>query len=136
MYRFSQVGSADARGMGPLLGTSTRKLNAFVSPLLSRLLHRQIVSLIALVVWMACSTHAFTPDAAFKYNNLLSATQPPRTTTTAQNPQQSAFAKQRNVQLSLIGERENIRKSITVPPAYEDYMAVRELSIRRLLGRE
>ena len=46
-----------------------------------------------------------------------------------------SLSQQRNVQLSLIGQ-ENIRKSITVPPAYEDYMAVRERSLRRLLGRD
>ena len=89
---------------------------------------------------MASTITAFTPDAAFKMNNLLSATTPlPRDagkrTTAAPTPAQSAFAKQRNVQLSLIGQ-ENIRKSITVPPAYEDYMAVRERSLRRLLGRD
>lgn len=84
---------------------------------------------------MASSASAFTPDAAFKMNNLMAATQPARDvrTPTAPTPQQVAFAKQRKVQLSLIGQ-ENIRKSITVPPAYEDYMAVRERSIRRMFG--
>lgn len=82
---------------------------------------------------MASSAAAFTPDAAFKMNNLLSSTQPAKTV--APTPKQAAFAKQRNVQLSLIGQ-ENIRKSITVPVAYEDYMAVRERSLRRLLGRD
>lgn len=96
----------------------------------------QLFSLFALLVLMASSATAFTPDAAFKMNNLMATTRAPSDPKRAASPtpQQAAFAKQRNVQLSLIGQ-ENIRKSITVPPAYEDYMAVRERSLRRLLGR-
>lgn len=96
-----------------------------------------MISFFAMVLLMASTTSAFTPDAAFKMNNLMASTQPAKDTgrPVGPTPQQVAFAKQRNVQLSLIGQ-ENIRKSITVPPAYEDYMAVRERSLRRLLGRD
>ena len=48
---------------------------------------------------------------------------------------QAAIGNERKMQLSLIGQ-ENIRKSITVPPSYEDYMAVRKRSLMGLLGRK
>ena len=50
-------------------------------------------------------------------------------------PQVAAFGNDRNMQLSLIGQ-ENVRKSTPVPPAFEDYMAVRRLSLMRLLRKD
>jgi hypothetical protein len=93
--------------------------------------------LFVVVLCLAGSATAFTPDAAFKMKSLgISAN--PKNDNNANKmrgpAQQPAFGNDRNMQLSLIGQ-ENIRKSITVPPAYEDYMAVRQLSLMRLLGR-
>jgi len=94
----------------------------------------RFLALVALL--LVSSTSAFTPDAAFKMNSLLASTQPAAKDINAQKQFAAQYLQQKrngNVQLSLIGQ-ENIRKSITVPPAYEDYMAVRERSLRRLLN--
>lgn len=101
--------------------------------------HRQIL-LAALVVLVAHSTTAaaFTPDAAFKMRTLVGTTQPssPSNNDTGKRGIVVTPSSQstRNMQLSLIGQAEYIRKSITVPPAYEDYMAVRQRSLLGLLN--
>ena len=88
------------------------------------------------MVLLANSASAFTPDAAYRMKSLGIA---PGGTTSgdagkirAPIQPQAAFGNDRNMQLSLIGQ-ENVRKSITVPPAYEDYMAVRQRPLMRLL---
>ncbi|CAB9514907.1 expressed unknown protein [Seminavis robusta] len=94
------------------------------------------ILLIAIAVLVIASTSAFTPDAAFKMKTMLGNGQ---TTASDANGKRGLVVppqplSSRNLQLSLIGQ-ENIRKSITVPPAYEDYMAVRQHALLRLLQR-
>jgi hypothetical protein len=99
-------------------------------------LHRQIL-LAALVVLVALSTttSAFTPDAAFKMKTLVGTTQPSNNDAGKRGIVVTPSSQStRNMQLSLIGQAEYIRKSITVPPAYEDYMAVRQRSLLGLLN--
>jgi len=93
--------------------------------------------LFAVVLLTGPSAAAFTPDAAYKMRSFGLVTSKNVPTTTTSSPQQQQPQPNRNMQLSLIGqqERKQERKAVNSPPAFEDYMAVRQRSLRRLLDQ-
>ena len=108
------------------------------------LLQISALFLFAAVLLVSISTSsAFTPDAAYRMKSLgiapgggaktggVDASKIMRTSILSQAANGND---RRKMQLSLIGQ-EN-RKSITVPPSYEDFMAVRRRSLMGLLGRK